>query len=279
MTSRRFFVAVMVAGACLTLGAQSDGLRFEVASVKPNNAGDGPIEMGTQPGGRLTMITVPLRLLIRNAYQVQDFQIVDAPKWISDERFDVLAKAPGDVPPPTPGNPGSFQPMVRSLLAERFRLVVHRETRELPVYALQHVRTDGRLGPQIHTSTADCAAIAASRQAPPSVDSRPRCGVRANGGHMLAGGLPLAQLATLLSTMVDRVVVDRTDLTGTFDFELSWTLNRGAQGATADGAAAAGQDDPSIFTALREQLGLKLEPAKAPADVLVIDHVEHPGPN
>jgi bla regulator protein blaR1 len=279
MKSRRFFVAVMVAGACFTVGAQSDDLRFEVASVKPNNAGDGPIEMGTQPGGRLTMINVPLRLLIRNAYQVQDFQIVDAPKWIGDERFDILAKAPGDVAAPTPGNSGSFQPMVRSLLAERFRLVVHRETRELPVYALQRVRTDGRLGPQIHASTADCAAIAASRQGPPSADSRPQCGIRASGGHMLAGGLPLSQLATLLSTMVERVVVDRTGLAGTFDFELNWTPDRALQQSTPNGVPVASSDDPPIVTALREQLGLKLEPAKAPADVLVIDHVERPAPN
>jgi uncharacterized protein (TIGR03435 family) len=101
MKSRRLFVAATIAGCCLTLGAQSGELKFEVASIKPDNTGDGPIEMGTQPGGRLTMVNVPLRLLIRNAYQVQDCQIVDAPKWISDERFDILVKAAADVPPPT----------------------------------------------------------------------------------------------------------------------------------------------------------------------------------
>src|SRR5580765_5118822 len=100
---------------------------FEVASVKPNK-GDGPRESGTQPGGRVTMINVPLRFLIRSAYQVQDEQIVDAPGWIAAEHFDVLAKAPGEIPPPTPGSPGPLPLMMRSLLAERFKLAVHRET-------------------------------------------------------------------------------------------------------------------------------------------------------
>lgn len=226
MKWRRLFVAAMFAGSYLTLGAQSGDLKFEVASVKPNKSGDGPIEMGTQPVGRLTMVNVP------------------------------------------------FQPMIRSLLAERFHLVVHRETRPLPVYALQQVRADGRLGPQLHLSSADCVAIAASRQATPSADARPQCGVRANGGHMVAGGLPLAQLATLLSTLVDRVVVDRTGLTGTFDFELNWTPDRAPQ--RPDASASSSPDNPSIFTALREQLGLKLESSKAATDVFVIDHVEQP---
>ena len=91
--SRRFFVAGMIAGSCLTLGAQSGDLKFEVASIKPNTFVDGPTEMGTQPGGRVTIINVPLRLLIRNAYEIQDSQLVDAPKWIADERFDIVANS------------------------------------------------------------------------------------------------------------------------------------------------------------------------------------------
>lgn len=148
---------------------------------------------------------------------------------------------------------------------------------DLPVYALLLARSDRRLGPQLHASTTDCAAQAASGQTQRSPDGRPRCGVRATGGHMIAGGLPLAQLATLLSTMVDRTVVERTGLSGAFDFELNWTPNRAPQ--RPDAAPPANSDDPSIFTALREQLGVKLEPAKAPTDVLVIDHVERPTPN
>src|SRR5712671_714091 len=115
MKSSVIFAAI-VASAGLTVGAQSGDLKVEVASIKPNTFVDGPTEMGIQPGGRLTIINVPLRLLIRNAYEIQDAQLVDAPKWISDERFDILAKANGEIPRPVPGNPGPLQGMMRSLL-------------------------------------------------------------------------------------------------------------------------------------------------------------------
>ena len=132
----------------------TDNPSFEVASVKPNK-GDGPTESSTQPGGRVTMINVPLRFLIRTAYQVQDEQIVGAPNWIGAEHFDIIAKAPGDIPRPIPGNVGPLQLMMRSLLSERFKLVVHHETREFPAYELALARRDGKLGPQLHPSTAD----------------------------------------------------------------------------------------------------------------------------
>jgi uncharacterized protein (TIGR03435 family) len=266
--------------------AQAPGttLSFEVASVKPNK-GDGPTESGTQPGGRVTMINVPLRLLIRSAYQVQDEQIVDAPSWISAEHFDVIAKASGDIPPPTPGNPGPIQLMMRSLLADRFKLVVHRETREFPAYSLELARRDGRLGAQLRPSTTDCVAIAAARgrsgnPASGSAADRPQCGIRAAGGQMVAGGLPLSQLAVTLSQIVQRVVIDRTGLAGSFDFELKWTPEQMPQGQPgAVGLPANDPNAPSIFTALQEQLGLKLESAKNSVEVLVIDHVERPTPD
>src|SRR5437762_5453555 len=124
-------VALATAQVAHTASQANRDPSFEVASVKPNK-GDGPTDSGTQPGGRVTMINVPLRFLIRSAYQVQDEQIVDAPSWIATEHFDVLAKAPGEIPRPTPGNPGPLPLMMRSLLAERFKLVIHRETREFP---------------------------------------------------------------------------------------------------------------------------------------------------
>src|SRR5436189_6286517 len=106
--------ALATAQVVHTASQANRDLSFEVASVKPNK-GDGPTESGTQPGGRVTMINVPLRLLIRSAYQVQDEQIVDAPNWISAEHFDIVAKAAGDIAPPAPGNPGPLQLMMRSL--------------------------------------------------------------------------------------------------------------------------------------------------------------------
>jgi uncharacterized protein (TIGR03435 family) len=228
------------------------------------------------------MINVPLRMLIRSAYQVQDEQIVDAPNWINTEHFDVIAKAAIEIPRPTAGNPGPLPSMMRSLLIERFRLAVHRETREFPAYALQLARRDGKLGPQLHPSTVDCAAIAAARGGsagpPPSGTDRPQCGIRAAGGQMIAGGLPLSQLASLLSSMVQRVVIDKTGLMRNFDFELKWTPDRTTSG-TPVSAAPSDPDAPSIFAALQEQLGLKLESATNPVEVLVVDHVERPTPD
>jgi uncharacterized protein (TIGR03435 family) len=257
---------------------------FEVASVKPNK-GDGPTESGTQPGGRVAMVNVPLRFLIRSAYQIQDDQIVDAPAWIASEHFDVLAKAANDFPPPTAGAPGPLPAMMRTLLAERFKLSVHRETREFPAYALRLARRDGRLGPSLHPSATDCVAAAAARargaQPAPAPDGRPQCGVRAAGGRMMAGAIPLPQLAAWLSSTVQRVVLDRTGLTGNFDLELRWTPERTGQGTPppATPPATADPDAPSIFTALQEQLGLRLESIRNPVEVLVIDHVERPTPD
>jgi uncharacterized protein (TIGR03435 family) len=273
--------ALATAQIAHTASQANRDLFFEVASVKPNR-GDGPTESGTQPGGRVTMINVPVRMLIRSAYQVQDEQIVDAPNWINTEHFDVVAKAAAEIPRPTPDNPGPLPSLMRSLLVERFKLAVHRETREFPAYALRLARRDGKLGPQLHRSTADCAAIAAARGGsagpPPSGTDRPRCGIRAAGGEMIAGGLPLSQLASLLSSMVQRVVIDKTGLTGIFDFELKWTPDRTPPGTPAS-TAPGDPDAPSIFTALQEQLGLKLESAKNPVEVLVVDHVERPTPD
>ena len=263
---------------------------FEVASVKPNKSGDGPTMAGMQPGGRVTMINSPLRVLIRNAYQLQDFQIAGAPTWINTERFDVVAKAPGDLPPPRPGIVGPAQFMMRSLLADRFKLVVHLETRELPIYAIEMARSDGTLGPQLHGSNVDCAAITAARgrsgepPAEPSGADHLQCGYRASGGRasggeIMAGGVPLALLVSTLSQMVQQIVVDKTGLTGNFDYELKWTPDQVPPQVGTPQLPTIDSQGPSIFTALQEQLGLRFQSQKGPAQVLVIDHVEHPTEN
>src|SRR5689334_11457260 len=113
-------LSVVGSAAAQTVSPAGSAPKFEVASVKPNK-GDGPTESAVLPGGRVNMVNVPLRLLIRQAYQVQDDQIVEAPDWIRAEHFDLIAKAGVDIPPPTAGNPGPIQLMMRSLLAERFK--------------------------------------------------------------------------------------------------------------------------------------------------------------
>jgi uncharacterized protein (TIGR03435 family) len=236
------------------------------------------------------LINIPLRLLIRNAYHVQDRQIVDAPSWISAERFDIVAKAPADLPPPRPGDSGT-ESMMKALLAERFKLAVHHETRELPAYTLEPARKDGKFGPRLRASTVDCAPIRAARQRGEPVPEqqgvdRPQCGFRsqggrATGGQMLAGGFPLSELVSVLSQILQQTVVDKTGLTGDFDFELRWAAETMPLGPTSDTGPSSGVDTNgvSIFTALQEQLGLKLTWGKGLVDVLVIDHVDRPTPD
>ena len=264
---------------------------FEVASVKPNKSGEGFIRFGLQPGGRFTAQNVPARELIRFAFNVQPFQIEGGPGWLNSDRFDVTAKADGDFPAVGPGQSGPVQEMMQNLLAERFKLKVHRETKEMPVYELRLARSDGRLGKQIEPSTVDCAGQRGRGQgpgrggpppAPPQPGERPQCGMFMGIGNVGAGDVPLQQLAQLLSQRVQRIVVDKTGLTGRYSFNIEFTPDQlPPPGAAPPGVQlpAFNPDGPSIFTALQEQLGLKLEAARGPVETLVIDSIEQPTPD
>ncbi len=176
--------------------------------------------------------------------------------------------------------------MMRALLADRFKLAVHTESRELPIYALTLARRDGKTGSQLRPAAVDCVAMFAARgrggppPAPPQPGERPPCGMRLGPGNLSGGGVTMAQLSTTLSQFVQRVVVDRTGLTGNFDIDLTWTPDQLPQGR---GEPPPGvqlppidPNGPSIFTAVQEQLGLKLDSQRGPVDVLVIDRVEQP---
>jgi bla regulator protein blaR1 len=280
----------------------ADNPSFEVASIKPNASGDGRVFMQTQPG-RFTATNVTLRLLIRNAYQLQDFQIAGGPSWMSSDHFDIVAKIEDglDAPsgPRAPGEgPSTIQLMIRSLLADRFKLVVHNESKEQPIYALVVARSDGRLGPQLKKSETDCAAqMAAARgqgpgrgsppPAPPQAAGSNPCGVRIGMGNMTVGGATLPQIANSLGIFVGRIVQDRTGLSGAYDFTLNWTPDQmppRPAGAPPDQPMRVNGVDidpngPSIFTAVQEQLGLKLEPQRGPVTMLVIDRAEKPAEN
>ena len=294
-TMKSPIVARMIAAflCAATVWAQSPpatntNLKFEVASVKPNTSGDGRMMIGVQPGGRYTATNMPLRLLIRNAYGIQDFQLVGAPDWADSERFDIIAKAEHDIGPPIPGGPPSpIQLMLRSLLEDRFKLALHTEKRELPIYALVLARPDGKLGPQLQPTKTDCSALSGARgrggpppDPPPPRGGRPACGVRMMPGQLAAGGFPIGLLAQQLSQSAQRVVVDRTGLTGNYDFDLKWTPDQLPQGAPPGAPVPAiDPNGPSLFTAVQEQLGLKLESTKGAVEVLVVDHVERPTPD
>lgn len=261
-----------------SLRAQSDASKlpaFEVASVKPNTSGDGRVLVMQQPGGRLNLVNVTLRLMIRNAYRVQDFQIVGGPDWLDSARFDVVAKAESGNP-----SPEQLQLMSRALLADRFKLVVRPEKREMPIYALVPAR-DGKPGPQLSKSDADCGPGAAP-PGPPSPGQMPRCGLMVGFGSLRARGSTLDAFARSLSTFAGRVVVDRTAMTDRYDIDLSWTPDQiprpaggGDQPVQVNGATI-DPNGPSLFTALQEQLGLKLESTKGPVDVLVVERAEKP---
>jgi uncharacterized protein (TIGR03435 family) len=267
---------------------QQDQPRFEVASVKVNRLNDRIVTLGGQ-GGRFTARGLTLRSLIQHAYQVQEFQVVDAPEWADVERYDIAAKEPETVAASQGGSSPAQRLMLRALLEDRFGLAVHKETRERPVYALVLARADGRLGPELRRSTTDCSPEATKARQGGGPASGPwqanPCGSSVGPGFILAGNRTMAQLATALSTLsntgssLNRLVVDRTGLDGTFDLTLRFTPENipdfGAAGLPR-GMPAIDPNGPSIFTAVQEQLGLKLDSQRGPVEVLVIDRVQRP---
>ena len=239
---------------------------FAVASVKENRDPDGPRLFSAQPGGGVTIVNQTVRQLIYSAYQTQDYRVIGGPDWLATARFDITAKAGGDVPLP------QRLLMVRTLLAERFGLVMRADVRELPVYAMTMARSDGRPGPGLRPSA--CLVVAAN--APPSAASSAAgavpCGNRSAPGVISSGGGSMDGLANQLGRLavIGRPVVNRTGVVGAFDYELQFNPALGP----VESAATA--NEVSIFTALQEQLGVTLRPATAPVDVLVIDRVSRP---
>jgi uncharacterized protein (TIGR03435 family) len=269
----------------VTLSAQApteEHPTFAVASVKPNKSGGGPMFMGFQPGGRFRATNASLRELVSLAFAtaqpLPNFQIIGASGWTTSDRVDIDAKA-DESPTREIG-----REMLRTLLADRFKLVAHSEARTLPSFTLVVNRPDGRLGPQLTRTRVDCAALRAARGNAPPVPSPPPgpaerlpCGI-AGGPNRIVGGDTMAQLVALLSRPVNQVVVDQTGLVGTFDVDLTWTPDQPPNFTLPDAPPSPPIDpnSPSIFTALQERLGLRLEPTKGPVNVIVIDHVEKP---
>jgi len=269
-------LVILIASTLLPLHAitKGDGQgaatpTFEVASVKPNTSGDLGMGIQAAPGG-LRARNVTVRLLVRTAYRIQESQLTGGPDWLDADRFDIVAKAESNM------SGDQLSLMLRALLADRFKLIVHTERREHPVYALVVARSDGRLGP--HLQRRDCTSSSPT----PGVSQPLPCDrIETGSGRVTFRGASMSQIAQGLSGYVGRVVLDRTELSGNYDFTLEWMSDQGPSASQTLGAGANPVDSsgPSIFTALSEQLGLKLQAAQGPIDVWVIDRVEHPLPN
>lgn len=254
---------VMVVG----LGAQKPSPTFEVASVKINKSDDDVSRRNLGAGGRMVFENYPLRLLIAAAYDVQEFQVIGGPPWMHTERFDITAKAATNAPLP------ELNVMLRSLLADRFKLNLRREQRELPLYFLVKSRADSSLGPSLKPSPVDCGPTGRGRGAPvPQSPPGPSAGCRAmiTPTGVDFEGQTIGHLAGVLGMALKETVVDQTGLPGGYNLKLSFAPppGVGAPGAVVD------PNLPSLFAALEEQLGLKLERQRGPVDVLLIDSVE-----
>jgi uncharacterized protein (TIGR03435 family) len=232
---------------------------------------------------QFTTTNAPLASIITYAFRLRDDQVIALPAWTRTERFDIVAKYP-DGPP----NPQQVPLMVQALLADRFELKTHPETREAAMYALVLARRDGRLGPRLVPMTIDCAAYLAQKQAvgetvtARAVGDAPRCAPMIVSNRFVKASVkPISSLTFAIARQVGRTVIDRTGLTGNFDFNMEWSLERSETGAATEATARVPQPDDgvSLFTALEEQLGLRLESTKGPVEVLVIDHVERPVPD
>lgn len=255
---------------------------FEAASVRPNNSGSPDSTFRRQPGGRFNATNVTVRQIITNAHQIQGFQLVALPDWAGVERFDIVAKIAGDPPPMPPGSPNDPMMLaVRALLEDRFKLMVHRETRDLDLYALVLARADRRPGPSLRSSTQDCERVmrdAARSGVPPSPPPGVEvfCGMRRSFGRVVAGGASMGMLASNLAPQLGRTVVDRTGLEGFWDLEMTFAQEMTGPVPAGVELPPADPDAPSLFTAMQEQLGLKLEPTKGPVEVVVVDSVSRP---
>ena len=272
-----FFVLPFLVSAVLAQTPDIDKLQFQVASVKPNISGSPNANIELHPGGRVTATNVVLANLMRNVFNLQPYQLVNAPDWIETARFDIEAKADREYSAREDAPAPELLAMLRNLLADRFSFVAHREMRNMSVYALVRAKADRTLGPQLRRSTVDCEAEAARALAarrgggaPAQGGGKPivRCRINTTAGRIVGTGTTISELMRRLAPVLGRPVVDRTGVSGSFDRELHWSPE-----PTGDASG------PSIFTAVQEQLGLKLESQRAPLEVLVIDKLEKPTPD
>ena len=272
------FAAGQLPGSPFVGSAIDPESRFDVVSIKPTDP-SAQLRLGMTPG-RLDLVGASVRVVMGLVLPLR--RVVGWPDGIDAERYTITAKMPDGAPL------AAQQVAIRNLLKDRFKLVTHTETRELPVYNLVLARSDGRLGPALKESSPACQAAlkeyvetvrqGSPQQAPPAgiaacVSSRP------GSGMFAMNGTTVGALVNLLPQFVDRQVIDRTGLAGIYDLTLKWTPDAAVPsllGLPPAPQPPADPDAPNIFTAVQEQLGLKLEPGRGPVEVIVIDRLEEP---
>jgi uncharacterized protein (TIGR03435 family) len=271
--------AVHAQSAARTVWASA---KFTVASIKPAAPNSGQFMFGVRPmpGGRISAVNVTLRMLIERAYGLQGFQLSGGPEWVDTVRYNIEAKPDAPVE-------NEWKEMLQDLLAGRFHLAFHRETKELPIYALVLAKKDCQMGPgMVESKEGGCTARDPSKPlGPPSPGQLPYCGNVLGGSGKLTGtaAANVGDVAVMLSLSVGRKVIDKTGLTGKYDITLKYTPDENERSMMvppgAPPPAVADISGPSLFTALQEQLGLKLESQKGPAEIFVIDRAEKPSEN
>src|SRR5687768_6179267 len=262
--TRLGLLLVGLAVSALTLAAQSDPPRFEVVSVKPLPAGSNIAGYRPEPtrfSGYFSVIDA-----VSFGYQIETNRIVDAPQWAKEQRYEINART-------RERKPGELLQMMQTLLAERFALKVHRERRPMPVYALLMSGSDGSLGPKLQRVERNCT---------PPVSNFSGCSFSFGVGRYRANGQEWNAFVGILETgITGRPIFDKTGLSGQFDITLEWNpdIGRVPESVINPPTLAELEARPVLFTAVREQLGLKLETDTAPIDVMVIDSVERPTPD
>jgi len=256
---------------------------FDVASIRQKKGASLLVHMQPSPGGRLTVENVPLRFLMQQSFDVEHFQILGGPDWLKTDRYDIEAKAEGN-----PTGKQRLGPMLQAVLEDRFKLRFHRETRQLPVYALTAVKSGSKLPAskegsctpwsQYSLSTIS-SRLPAPGQKPPTFCGFLGFGVQGLDSTLDMAGASMAELTASLSYALPYSVIDKTGLAGTFEVHLKWTPDTRAVFDPIAAAPPADASRPTLFTALQEQLGLKLESEKGPVEVVVIDHMERPDAN
>ena len=278
-------MVLTVGSVCMltaTMAAQQPAPGFEVASIRRNTGADELAFFRAEPGGRVTATNINVRDLILRAYELNRYELVGGPDWIERERFDISATIGSQSKAPVSES-------LQSLLASRFGLVVHREKREIPVFELMFARADKRLGSALKLSGEECDPEGRPLSRPPGIPVLPAtlkqgvitgCRLMRTPGWIMGAGQPMSALARTLTQHLGRPVIDRTGITERFDFSVSYLPEDRTRPIEVPAEfPAIDPNAPALSTALQEQLGLKLEPSRGPAHVLVIDSVARPTPN